>query len=131
MAQTQAKHDASQLFISHADQPVAGQEHVEHEQTIFDLDEEGGEVEEDSEDVEGPGDAAAVPSSSSTTPHSGGAGVQARAGPLPHQANRLWHWADCLSELDCVTRAMDIIHACPPHKHCTSSCLSSLCIILP
>ena len=58
-------HDASQLFISHADQPVAGQEHIDHEQTIFDLDEEGGE-EEDSEDVEGPVYAAAVPSSSST-----------------------------------------------------------------
>ena len=33
VAQAQAKHDASQLFISHADQPIAGQEHVENEWT--------------------------------------------------------------------------------------------------
>ena len=47
VAQAQAKHDASQLFTSCTD---AGQEHVDDEQTIFDLDEE---EEEDSEDVEG------------------------------------------------------------------------------
>ena len=72
VAQAQAKHDVSQLFISHADDPFAVQEHVEDEQTIFDLDEEG-EEEEDSEDVEGPVDSAAVSSSTNTTPHPGGA----------------------------------------------------------
>ena len=42
VAQAQAKHDASELLISHEGQPVAGQKHVEDEQTILDLDEEGG-----------------------------------------------------------------------------------------
>ena len=108
MAQAQAKHDASELLISHEGQPVAGQKHVEDEQTILDLDEEGGR--KTAKMLKGQLMLQQCPPAPATTLHSGGA-VEHKCWTASRHANRLWRWADSLSKLDCAPRVVDIVHS--------------------
>ena len=144
MAQAQAKHDASQLYISHATNPLLDRSMSRMSKPSSIWTKRWRRRRRTAKMLKGQLMLHQwIPAPALRRRRR----AQARAGPLPRLPNRLWHWAESLSELDCAPGVVEIVHSidnatCLPatltlhnilHRcfHCVSSCLSTLCIILP